>query len=223
MKEEWIDRNYYYEHYALQGTEEWKNARKGLIVSSKSAALSGKLSIFKNGDLEHVGKIIAGYITEDFDIKSMERMSHGTKFEPIARKWYEKTYGVIVKERGLCISKSYPLIAASIDGEVYKNTEKGIIEGEGLIEIKCPKNMYPSIQKYINNRTKDYEHIPFYYYQQMQQAMFVLNKKWCDFIVYSTNDKQVFVQRIPFNSNYWVQTLPTLLNNYEIYVKPFLK
>ena len=37
----------------------------------------------------------------------------------------------------------------------------------------------------------------------MQLGMAILDKKWCDYVVYCPPENKVFVQRIPFNSDYW--------------------
>jgi len=37
--------------------------------------------------------------------------------------------------------------------------------------------------------------------------MAVMNKEWCDYIVYSTFDSKVYLERIYFNEKYWNEVL----------------
>ncbi len=220
MKPTWIDRGSFYEHTSKQGTESWLNARIGRINGSATGAMAG-ISIFKSS--EKMGKIIAGIEEEVFEQKNIELMNHGKKTEPIARKWYEEHYKCDVMERGLCVPKCDYEIGASIDGDVLGT--------DGIIEIKCPVKMYGPILNYIdlikNGKWKppsNYRgHIWKTHYSQIQQCLFVLGKSWCDYIIYCTTTSQVFVQRIPFNAEYWENHYKTIKETYGKYVKPHLK
>lgn len=214
----WIDRGSYFESTAKQNTPEWLEARFGRVNGSDTGALAGK-SIFKTP--EEKGKIIAGIETESFKPENLEAIDHGHRFEPVCRRWYEKTYRCKILERGSCVSKQDPLIASSVDGE--------IISQDGLIEIKCPKKMYAPIIKYMEMKKQGwnpgphfYDHIWETHLAQMMQAMFVLKKSFCDYIVYSTDDSQVFVQRVHFDPVYWSKHYATVKRNYTLYVQPYL-
>lgn len=214
----WVDRGTFWEHRASQGSEEWKKARMGRINSSNTGAMAGKSS-FKNP--EETGRFIAGVEVEEFSTKSLEAMNHGHQFEPICREWYEKTYKCKVLERGLCIPKNCDFIGASVDGE--------IIGTEGIIEIKCPKKMYRPILNYMNMKEQGwtppinyYNHIWSTHLCQMMQAMFVLNKQYCDYIVYSTEDSKVFVQRVHFDPIFWNNHFEIIQTNYSSYIIPYL-
>lgn len=215
---EWLDRGNFFEHISKQGTDSWKNARIGRVNGSNTGALGGK-STFKTP--EQVGKYIAGIEVEEFKQKNLDAMAHGHKYEDAARKWYENVYKCKVLERGLCVLKSDHKIGASVDGD--------IIETEGLIEIKCPQKMYKPILKYMSMKEQGwspppnfYDHIWGTHLYQCLQAMFVLKKKYCDYIVYSTEEQQVFVQRIYFNSQLWNEHYSIVCANYQTYVRPYL-
>jgi len=214
---EWREYDNFWEHTAEQGTEAWKNARIGRVNGSNSGAITGK-SRFKSP--EETGKIIAGVETEIFSEEALERMNHGTKMEPLVRNWYEKEYNCSVLERGLCVLKSDVTIGASVDGD--------ILNTDGIIEIKCPVKMYQPLLTYMENvehgwkPEKEYVgHIWETHYCQMQQGMFVLNKKYCDYIVYC--EPQVFTQRINFNPEFWKEHYSVIKKNYNKYVLPYLK
>ena len=212
----WKDRGVYYEHTAPQGTDEWIKARIGRCNGSDSGGLAGE----SNFDTpEQVGKYIAG--VEKKDLSGNQAVQHGHKTEPISRAWYEKTYNCKVIERGYCIPKDSGIIGASVDGD--------IVDSEGIIEIKCPVSMYRPILKYMEMKENGWipperylDHIWKTHYCQMQQGMFVLKKKYCDYIVYSTEDKKAFVQRVWFDPEFWEQHYAKLEKNYELYVRPYL-
>ena len=219
FSKDWKDCGNFWEHVAEQGTDEWKNARIGRVNGSNSGSMGNK-SRFKTA--EETGKIIAGVATETFSPEALERMNKGTKNEPVVRNWYEKEYNCKVLERGLCVLKTDITIGASVDGDVL-NTDK-------IIEIKCPVKMYRPLLTYMENTEhgwkpeKDYVgHIWETHYCQMQQGMFVLNKKYCDYIVYSDSDSQIFTQRISFNPVFWKEHYKLIKENYNKYVLPHLK
>ena len=215
----WSEHKHFWEHRAKQGTQEWLDARIGRITGSNSGAMADK-SHFKKP--KEMGLIIAGVVTEEFDEESLRRMNHGHQYEPKARAWYEKKYGCQATERGLCVSKTDNRFAASVDGD--------IIGTDGILEIKCPQKMYRPIEKYIQNVQNGWippanycDHIWDTHICQMQQGMYVLNKKWCDYVVYCTSTEQIFTQRIHFDPVYWAKHMQILDKNYGLYIEPYLK
>lgn len=215
----WVDRGSYYENVAHQGSPKWLEARKGRVNGSNTGGLAGKSS-FKS--VEETGKIIAGVIEEQFKQKNIDAMAHGHKFEKIAREWYEKKYNCKVIERGLAVCKTDYRIGVSIDGE--------IVGQEGILEIKAPLKLWKPILQYMDAKSSGWkppanyhDHIWESHYCQMQQGMFILKKKYCDYIVYSTEDRQVFTQRIFFDPVYWNNHYSIIKQNYELYVKPHLE
>lgn len=230
-RNEWISRGNCWINLANQGTETWLNARKGRIptsfltnkpldVSSPSlssynpinaritgsnfgaAAGRSRFSTSKDLALE-----VAGIKEKMFSEESKKNMAHGTKEEPNARKWYETRFGVEVEEIGLAVPKWNFHLGASVDGIVK--------DSKGIIEIKCPKKMYKPLEDHMvlretgwNPRTPYHRsHIWPTHYDQMQGGMAILNMDWCDYIVYSTSDRQVYFERILFNSEYWTNCL----------------
>ena len=112
----------------------------------------------------------------------------------------------MLSKSGILISND-GFLAASPDGTV--STANG--ERSGLIEIKCPyscrnmsvrdactkmKSFYCQL---VNDqiRLKKSHH----YYYQVQGAMAMADVKWCDFIVWTTNDMNI--ERITFDQTFW--------------------
>jgi hypothetical protein len=211
----WKDYGSYIVHNGEQGTESWLDARAGKSSCSKeripriTTSNVGKAlghvpkSFGDSGDL--IEEIAAG-VSKVFTTEQLERMKKGSDYEWMVRRWYEKEYKVNVKECGLCVPKWNIHLGGSTDGEV---------EGtEGIIEIKCPGKMPWKILEYCDKLMSGHkfgayyhDHIYQNYYDQMQCCMIIMNKKWCDHIVYSCDDETTFVTRVLFNEDYWKKEL----------------
>ena len=234
-KNQWISRGNCWVNLAKQGTDEWLNARKGQIpvsflfsetnvLSPTSPArpslssihlLNTRITVSNFGAAAGQSRFstpkelaleVAGIKEKVFSEESKKNMAHGTKEEPNARRWYENQFGVEVEEIGLAVPKWNFHLGASVDGIVK--------DAKGIIEIKCPKKMYKPLIDHINLRSTGWEPRPYYrshiwptHYAQMQGGMAILGMEWCDYIVYSTSDRQVYHERIPFNSKYWQESL----------------
>ena len=216
---QWRDCGNYWELVAPQGDQIWKDGRIGRVTTSVSAGLSGD-SRFKTP--EEQGKIIAGAIEEYFTPDEEARMNWGTTTEPIARQWYAEKIQRKIIERGLIVPKWDYRLGASIDGE---------IEGtDTIIEIKCPVKMYYPLEQYIDQKNNGWIPPPNYYNHiwknhliQCMHAMAITGKKFCVYIVYSTSDCAIFVQKIPFDPEFWAQHYSKIIENYNKYVVPYLK
>ena len=170
--------------------------------------------------VESIALQISGRIEKKFSERSIENMAHGTKTEPFARAWYCKDRNCEVEELGMVMPDWNKNIGFSTDGIV--------VGTPGKIEIKCPKKMYWPLKNYMKQiregvEVKGFDHIWETHYDQMILGMAVLEKKWCDYIVYCTPEDLVFVQRIPFNEKYWKEELyPKFLNFVETKLNPLL-
>ena len=214
----WIEYDTYWELEAPQGDPIWLEGRIGRTTTSVSGAMAGR-SRFKTP--EEQGKIIAGVVEEYFTTEELERMNFGTDTEPVARNWYSQFAKLNIKERGLIVPKFDFTIGASVDGD--------IVGTDGIIEIKCPKEMYYPLEQYMDQlktgwvpRPDYFKHIWSTHYDQMQHAMHCLGKKYCIYIVYSVTDGKVFTQKIPFSPEYWSNHYNIIKDNYDKYVKPYL-
>ena len=214
----WVNRGDFWECLAPQKSEEWLRARRGRVNGTDTGPLAGK-STFKTP--EETGKIIAGIEEPVFLKENLEYMNHGVRSEPLARAWYEKNYKCKVLERGLCVPTWDTTIGTSVDGDII-GTDK-------ILEIKSPRKMYGSILKYMDAISAGWKPPPNYYdhifpthFAQMQQGMRILNKAYCDYVIYSTSDAKVFTQRIAFDPIYWEKHYAIIKQNYDLYVKPHL-
>lgn len=155
----------------------------------------------------------------DFAYFQRKAMENGTRLEPYVRNWYETEFGKKVIERGLVIPKWCTRIGASVDGWI-QNPDDGKKRPVGIIEIKCPMNMYPELVD-NSHRLSRGEKFPLYYhdhikpdhYAQMQGGMAILDAEYCDYIVYVERTKDIYTTRIPRDRDYWDKELyPKLLS-----------
>lgn len=217
----WLDCGNYWLSTAPQKSEEWLAARVGRVTAASMSSCIGE-STYGNKDPDKMALYISGKEKEEFSPEALMRMEHGVEYEDVAREWYCKKYNCQVEEYGLAVPKWELYIGASTDGVVL-NTN-------GCIEIKCPKRMYAPLRFYIDaitcgmmTRPNVFPHITKSHYFQMQQNMAVLEKEWCDYIVYSTEDQEVFCQRVPFNREEWEKkTLPRIRGFVNDKLKPLL-
>ena len=132
----------------------------------------------------------------------MDNIQYGVHNEKKARDMYEKLASrehdnLVVKDSGLVIDVTFPLFSASPDG-----VRTCSCHGDGLIEIKCCASHRDMEVSEIPNVDKNFYLEPVTlklreshrYYTQIQFQMFVCNKEFCDFVVYT--DKGIFYQTI---------------------------
>lgn len=216
----WKDCGEFWLNGAIQGSADWHVNRKRRLTASNFGAAIGKSKFSSPMD---VAMEIAGLKKKEFDEKSKFVMQHGVKTEPIARDWYCNSRGVRVEEVGLAVPKWEPRIGASLDGDV--------IGTDGVIEIKSPLQMYAPLDSHTKKIESGWIQPVFYHdhiwethYCQMQGGMKITGKNWCDYIVYSTESNRAYVERIPFNQEYWDTTLcPGIKNFLDNILSPLIK
>lgn len=168
-----------------QGTPEWKAARAGKVTASKVADVMAKI---KTGEAasrrDYRAQIVAEILTgtPQDDIFINDAMRWGTEQEPFARAAYETTRGVLVDQVGLVLHPTIERGAASPDG---------LVDPNGLVEIKCPKTA--THLAYLQA-----DEVPAQYQPQMLWQMACCGAQWCDFVSFDPRlpeDLQLFVVR----------------------------
>ncbi len=198
----WIDCDSYWLHKYPQLTKEWIEERSYRLTTSLFGPVADPT--FYRGREDVIKQFVDPPIKKDF-IDELAS-SHGIINEPIARKLYESRYGCQVDEVGLAVPKWDHRIGASTDGVV--------VGTEGLIEIKSPGRMYSQINRYVSSIASGWnppagyhDHIFTSHYNQMQGAMAIMGKQWCDYIIFCPNDNKFFLERVDFNPDYWTNHL----------------
>lgn len=168
-----------------QGTPEWFAARLGNVTGSRVADLLAKT---KSGPSASRANYMAELICERLTGQQGERftnaaMQWGTETEPQARAAYEFLTDRAVVETGFVPHPTIEGFGASPDG---------LVEGDGLLEIKCP-NTATHIETLLS------EAVPGKYMTQMQAQMACTGRAWCDFVSFDPRmpgDLQIWIKRV---------------------------
>jgi hypothetical protein len=199
---------------ATQRTEDWYAARIGKATASRFRdAIATKKQTEKQkkdnlpGDpmqaqLDYLTELVVERLTGQRVQKfATAAMQWGEDCEPAARAAYERTTGISVEETGF-ICHDTLLAGCSPDG---------LVDWDGLIEIKCPYNSAVHIETLL--RGMPAEHIP-----QIQGQLWITGRQWCDFVSYDPRmpvELQLHVQRI--------QRDPSFIADLEAKVTSFLQ
>ena len=151
-----------------QGTAEWHQLRLGKVTASRVADILAKTktgpSASRNNYLIELAlQRVTKTIEESYTNAAME---WGTQTEPQARVAYEVKTGNFVDQVAFI---DHPTITG------FGCSPDGIVDLDGLIEIKCPNSA--THWSYIKANEP-----PNKYFIQMQAQMAVTGAKWCDFV-----------------------------------------
>lgn len=183
-----------------QGTPEWLQARAGAITASCFAdaistmqRASGKRKV---GDPTAASDKYAG----DLAIERISGLPYGEpprawildrghEMEDRARVAYETRSGAMALESGICKTD---------DGWFGYSTD-GLVDDDGLIEIKCPVDSLKILAMLETGDVSEYEH-------QIQGGMWITGRQWCDFIMYvpdlANAGRELYVKRIHRNDDF---------------------
>lgn len=159
-------------HCGGQGSELWFNQRLGQLTSSRIADalakrkrgtddLQCRIDLRMDLAVERVTKKPA----EHFVSKWMER---GSEMEPLARAAYEMRKDAVITAVDYVLHPEMAWAGCSPDG---------LLEEDGLLEIKCPKR----------NTHAEYllgDCVPELYIPQMTWQMACTGRRWVDFVSY---------------------------------------
>jgi hypothetical protein len=109
-------------------------------------------------------------------------MLWGTEQEAAARAAYEQRTGIEVEETGF-VAHDTLYAGCSPDG---------LVDWDGLIEIKCPYNSAVHIETLLGGMPADHM-------AQVQGQMWITGRQWCDFVSFDPRmpePLQLHVQRI---------------------------
>lgn len=150
----------------------------------------------------------------------------GKANESVALQQYEthlKAKGSLeltVCRAGFVVCETHPFLGASPDSYVYDPSRQ---HHYGLVEVKCPYK-YKDIRvaeacsntdfcaELIESTNKIRLKRSHPYYSQVQGQMAITERKWCDFLVYTTKD--FAVDTIDFDEDFWKQKLLPALEKF---------
>ena len=161
-----------------QQSEEWFKVRQLKVTGSKATSIAACEKGLDTCILELVADYFSSGEKDRFSNKHTER---GNELEPIARNIYSLETGNEVEQIGFAEYNEF--VGCSPDG---------LVGDKGMIEIKCYDD-----KGFFNILMEGEKEIPSGYIWQMQMNMLILERDWCDFIVFNPNYKQsIFICRI---------------------------
>ena len=169
-----------------QRSDAWFEARIGKVTASRVADVIAKTKTGYSASRDNymaqlVCERLTGQKGESFTNAAMQ---WGTETEPLGRAAYESLQDVLVEEVGFISHHTIEMAGASPDG---------LVDDDGLIEIKCP-NTATHIETLLNQT------VPSKYNTQMQFQMACTGRQWCDFVSFDNRlpaELQLFVKRVP--------------------------
>ena len=176
-----------------QGSQEWLEARTGVITASR---FKDAVDALKNGtpsakSVSYAAQVAIERIsrTPSDDGFTTWQMRRGTELEPMARMEYEVSTGNLASESGIALTE---------DG-VFGYSTDGFVGDDGLIEIKCPASPEKIVGMWATGDLSEYIH-------QIQGGLWITGRKWCDFIMYCPQlepvGKQLFLRRVERDDNF---------------------
>jgi putative phage-type endonuclease len=169
----------------IQGSDEWKRLRLGKVTASRVADVVAKTkSGYSASRANYAAQLIAERLTDTVaESYTNAAMQHGTEPEPEARSAYEFYQGVTVTEVAFVAHPSIDQAGCSPDG---------LVDGDGLVEIKCP-------QTATHLETLLGQAAPGKYETQIQFQLACTGRKWCDFVSYDPRmpeNMRLFIKRV---------------------------
>jgi hypothetical protein len=161
-----------YHHELAQGTQEWLDARRGLLTASEmKKIITPKLKVANNDESRaHVYEIaaqrITGHVEEAFTSYDMMR---GHEEEVDARDHYRKHYAP-VEPCGFITNDRF--------GFTLGYSPDGLVGDIGLIEAKSRKARF-QVETIVKGE------IPAEHVIQVQSALLISEREWCHFLSYS--------------------------------------
>lgn len=168
-------------HNFDQRSDEWYKIRAGKLTASSFHTCLGNSETRNTLLLKITAERITGKLIENtYSNSDMER---GVNNENIARIGYELFSDNTVQEVGFC----------ELDDWVGSSPD-GLVGEDGIIEIKCPKETV-FLNQIIHNKIKPE------YLTQIQFNLYVLDRKWCDYIAYNESFN-LYVKRVERDEEY---------------------
>jgi len=189
-----------------QRSQEWFDMRKGKITSSEIHKIMGGKTIFDLTDtaktylLEKVSESLGGFAQSAIGAA----LDWGTDLEPLAIDTYSRI-------------KGYPVDKASFIpvGDYYGGSPDGLVQPDGIIEVKCPYNSANHFKHGLIKTAEDFKRIASNYYYQCISNMICAEARWCDFISFDprvAEEYQLFVFRLELDqseADYMVKKIET--------------
>jgi len=174
-----------------QRTEEWFTQRLGKVTASRVGDVIAKTKTGPSASRDNYATqlVLERLTNAKGEFFTNAAMQWGTDTEPMARQAYELRRNVFVDEVGFINHPTIEMSGASPDGLVEKN---------GLVEIKCPESK--THMEYLLSGKPPAKYIP-----QMMWQMACTSREWCDFVSFDPRfptNLQIFVIKVEYDPTY---------------------
>lgn len=153
----------------------------------------------------------------------MPSLKHGSEHEATATEQLASQLNIKIEPCGLFVDKKLPFLGATPDGVVGEDT---------IVEIKCPISAF----KTSLNQAIDDKKVTFWkktkegliinkkhsWYIQVQGQLHITGRHQCIFAVWSGCGKEIKVETIQRDDQYWEDMEPKLKHFYMSYMLPEL-
>jgi putative phage-type endonuclease len=181
-----------------QRTPEWFAQRVGRITASSVGAILGLSPFMKREDV--MRNMVREYHNAEREFKGNQATEYGTFHESLAVMDYVLETGNVVMPTGFHIYEDW--LGASPDG---------LINHDGLIEVKCPFGKRDKNPPEFNSI--DYQT---HYWMQIQIQLLVTSRRWCHFYQWSAHGEML--ETVRFNQPAIDKYLPALRAFYDDYL-----
>jgi len=156
----------------LQGSAEWLAFKLGKVGSSRIADITAKIRNGSSGASRatYQGELVAERLTgmpQNTYVNAA--MQWGSDYEAEARALYQRRELCVIVQIGAALHHEIKNALASPDG---------LVDNNGLIEIKCPHITNNHIELLLGGE------IPGRYQQQIMWQLACTGRDWCDFVSY---------------------------------------
>jgi putative phage-type endonuclease len=177
-------------HLIEQGTDAWKQLRRGKVTASRVADIIAKTKTgYSTSRDKYMTQLLlerlTGTIAESYTNAAME---HGIEQEPFARAKYEGYASTLVEQVAFIDHPTIPMSGASPDG---------LVMDDGLVELKAPMS-HTHLESILGG-------IDDQYMPQVQWQMAVTGRSYTDLCSYDPRfpeHLQLVVKRIPRDDDY---------------------
>lgn len=186
----------------VQGTDEWLEARRGLVTASTVGQLITPSTIKpasndKSRTLVQllVSERVSGWVEPTYTTSDMWR---GIESEPIARDLYSETYAPVTEVGFMVRTEEDWTLGYSPDG---------LVGDDGLIEIKAPRP-----KTHVSTVLAD--QVPAYHAAQIQAGLLVSGRQWCDYISFC-GGLPMWAKRV-YPDERWQEAIVTACQSFEL-------
>ena len=185
-----------------QRSQEWLDARRGLLTGSNIGAALGVNPWKTPEDL--IRQMVRDYHGAPSEFSGNMATEYGTAHEPLATMDYMGKTGRHPEECGFYIHPELPWLGASPDA---------FVDDDRLLEIKCPFGLRNKKGAELVFKTAAEQP---HYYAQMQIEMACTGRTICDFYQWAPNGDSL--EEAPYSAEWFTENLPRLEKFYQWYL-----